>query len=164
MTKVTKKSGPGLKRLEAIALLNKTQVRVGWFESAKYEDGTPVAYIAAIQNFGYAPKNIPPRMGLAAMMTKRKSEWRGIAGKSAEAVMSGGDPLTYLEAMGGFAEGNIREQIASVFDPPLAAATIAARLRKTADGKLTNTLTKPLNDTGHMLATVTHLLNGAKDA
>jgi hypothetical protein len=163
MATITRKPGPGLKRLEAIKLLNKTNVKVGWFESSKYPNGTPVAYVAAIQNFGYAPKNIPPRMGLQSMIDKRKVEWKGVAEQSAQAVMDGEEPLRYLEAMGGLVEGQVREQIASVFEPPLKQATIEARARRTASGEITESLAKPLNDTGYMMASVTHQLNGAKE-
>ncbi len=42
LTKIDK-IGEGFKNREA---------RIGWFESARYEDGTPVAYVATIQEFG----------------------------------------------------------------------------------------------------------------
>lgn len=39
--------------------LNKKQLKIGFFEHSKYPDGTPIAYVAAIQELGYGP--IPPR-------------------------------------------------------------------------------------------------------
>ena len=50
----TRRSNPkGLGDLMAkIEGLGNKQAKAGFFESSKYEDGTPVAYIAAIQEFG----------------------------------------------------------------------------------------------------------------
>ena len=43
----------GSKALEKLAdQIKKSKLEVGFFESAKYPDGTPVAYVAAIQEFG----------------------------------------------------------------------------------------------------------------
>ncbi len=51
-----------LKRLQkALSAADKSDLQVGWFESAKYDDGTPVAGVAAIQEFGSAKNRIPPR-------------------------------------------------------------------------------------------------------
>lgn len=48
-----KRSGPGIRRLQGILKsVNKLNAQVGWFPGAKYQDGTPVAYVAAIQEHG----------------------------------------------------------------------------------------------------------------
>ena len=52
------------KHLEvALNELSGKVAKVGWFEKSKYPKppNVPVAYVATIQEFGYSPKNIPPR-------------------------------------------------------------------------------------------------------
>lgn len=158
MAKVTRRRGPDAAALQRmIDDAGKVECKVGWFASAKYEDGTSVAYVAAIQEFGVPEKNIPPRMGLRSMTEAEKAHWAQIGESSMKRVLKGS--MTFddaLELIGAVAEGDIRKQIASVDSPSLAEATILARIRKTADGKVTITLTKPLVDTGLMLASVTH--------
>ena len=69
-----KHSNPNaFKNLEVnLAQLGNSEAKVGWFENAKYSDGTPVAYIASIQEFGYPEGNIPPRLGMRFTAASRK--------------------------------------------------------------------------------------------
>jgi len=56
------KGGKELNKLLKTALKGgKQSVEVGFFEDAAYDDGTPVAHVAAIQEFGYAEGGIPER-------------------------------------------------------------------------------------------------------
>lgn len=51
---------------ERVAGIGKKVAKTGWFESAKYEDGTPVAYIASIHEYGVSfthPGGTPYRIG-----------------------------------------------------------------------------------------------------
>lgn len=150
--------GPGHNILKALSILKDKGVKVGWFETSKYEDGTQVAYVASIHEYGFAPKNIPPRLGLRQMQVDKKQSWAETSLNAAKAVIRGKPALDMLEAIGGLVEGHVREQIKSVTEPPLKPATIAARARKTASGEVTKSLTKPLNDTGYLMATVTHVV------
>ena len=52
--------------------LAKIEGKVGWFESAEYPEGTPVAYVAAIQELGHG--KIPPRPFMAPAMKKNKEK------------------------------------------------------------------------------------------
>ena len=47
-----KRQGPGIKKLVVALEKSSIKAQVGWFPGAKYADGTPVAYVAAIQEFG----------------------------------------------------------------------------------------------------------------
>jgi hypothetical protein len=47
-----KRQGPGIKVLEKALKISGMKTSVGWFPGAKYQDGTPVAYVAAIQEYG----------------------------------------------------------------------------------------------------------------
>jgi len=46
-----------------VKALSKVKVDTGWFESSRYPNGTPAAYVATIQEYGYqgGGVNIPPR-------------------------------------------------------------------------------------------------------
>jgi hypothetical protein len=162
VAKVTRKSGEGRKRLEAaLASLDGRAGRVGWLDSAKYPDkaGTPVAYVASIHEYGYAPKGIPPRMGMRQMADDKQSEWARVAEHGAKKVIAGeatGDDM--LELIGGVAEGDLRKQIKSVLEPALKPSTLANRARRMGIPveTLSATGAKPLNDTGTMIAHITH--------
>lgn len=53
MAKVKRKPGKtSIDKLVKKLAKDKVTSKVGWFEGAKYEDGTPVAYVASIQEFG----------------------------------------------------------------------------------------------------------------
>lgn len=160
-----------LKQLESM------QTKVGWFESARYENGTPVAYVAQIQEKGWGP--IPPRPFMKPAEIKNKEKWQKTAEFSArkivEGSMSAKDGMTLL---GEVAQGDIIAAITAVTAPPLSPITLMARkfremgkkvtgatigmfARKVKEGKvkasdLSNN-TKPLNDTGVMIATVTNI-------
>ena len=47
-----KRQGLGIKILEEALKISGMKTSVGWFPGAKYQDGTPVAYVAAIQEYG----------------------------------------------------------------------------------------------------------------
>lgn len=138
--------------------------KVGWFSSSVYPDGTPVAYVASIQEFGYPPKNIPPRLGFRELAKAKSNDWSALATKLGKRIVSG--KMTMFDALtliGGVAEGDLRKQISEVTSPPLKEATIEARRRRSASGEArTETGSKPLVDTGYMLATVTHLVTSNK--
>jgi len=161
-TRVERTSGPARKGLnQALSGMGRRQGQVGWFSSSIYPNGTPVAYVAAIQEFGYPNGNIPPRMGLRGMAKDAQPLWSKAAGYGAKLMVNGTWTIDdALEFIGGVAEGSIRKQIASVISPPLKQSTIDARDRRRASGEpSTATGAKPLVDTGYMLATVTHIVS-----
>lgn len=161
MARVTRKPGQGAAILKAaIASLENVTGKVGWFESSKYPDGTSVAYVAAIQEMGFAPKGIPPRMGMRQMAKVKREAWARVAETGAKRIMKGNATAPeMMELIGAVAEADLRKQIKSVTEPPLAESTLAARAAKLAKGdSLTATGSSPLNDTGLMIATATHIV------
>lgn len=157
--KTVRTPGPGAERLKTLLDgLNTGKVgKVGFFPSAKYEDGTPVAYVAAIQEFGYPEGGIPPRSFMRTTMEAQQGEWKAVAKQGAKAVVAGnatGDQV--LEAIGLKAAGDIRKTIATISTPALQESTVAARMRARADKKTVGNLTKPLVDSGILLGSVTH--------
>ena len=149
--------------LKELSRLRNLEVRIGWFSSAKYEDGTPVAYVAAIQEFGYAPKHIVARMGLRGeMIPKKQKDWAEFLERSARMILAGEWHVRdALEAMGSRVAADVQKQIASVKEPLLAIPTLEARARRRGLEHWTDlsaTGQKPLSDTGLMHASVTYMI------
>ncbi len=119
------------------------EVRVGFLEGATYDEGTPVALVAAIQEFGAPSKGIPPRPFMRPTVANHSREWPEQLGKTL--VHFDYDAEKSLGAMGELIGGEIRQAIVDVTAPPLKPATIK---RKGFD--------KPLVDTGHMLGSVNY--------
>lgn len=138
MARVVRKAGPAAERLKFLleGLETNKVGKVGWFDSAKYEDGTPVAYIAAIQEFGHGP--IPPRPFMRTTITARKAEWRALAESGARAILAGNATIeTVLEGIGLQASGDIALTISKIYNPPLSPITIELRRRKRAGQTVT---------------------------
>jgi hypothetical protein len=166
VTKVIHVAAPNRDKLiAALQKLDGVKCQVGWFASAKYKDGTSVAYVASIQEYGYAPKNIPPRMGMRETIAEKQASWGQYAAYGARKVLEGTmTPYDALELLGSRAQGNFYKHISEVTQPPLTFATQAARARRLgipAD-ELTMTGAKPLNDTGLMIASLTHQVTDGK--
>lgn len=135
------------------------QTKVGWFEGNKYPDGTPVAYVAAVQEFGYAEGNIPPRPYFRPTIEAEQKKWATIIGDGARKVIKGSmTPHQALDRVGLVAAGDVRAAIAAVTTPALAPSTLAARKARG------NGSAKPLVDTRVMLPTLTHVTESAGEA
>ena len=117
------------------------EVKVGFFEDATYPDGTPVAMIAAIQDFGAPAKNIPPRPFFRTMIKQGETHWGDDLGKIL--VAADYNAATALSRMGENMVGELQTEIRDWSDPPNAPRTIAAK-----------GFNKPLVDTGQMLKSV----------
>lgn len=161
--------------------LQSKQAKIGWFEASKYPDGTPVAYVAAIQEMGAPGKSIPPRptMRPAAIETEKKV--RELAAQGAKAILSGSQTAdTVMEGIASTVQSQISKNIATLTEPPLSPITLGARKYrqqgKTVTGKtigeiatllkagkldLTGVSTKPLEDTGLLSATLTSVVEDA---
>ena len=122
-------------------------VKVGFLEGATYPDGTSVPLVAALNEFGHGVKSKEgdyyqlPRPFFRRMVAEKSGEWpKAIEGLL---VANNYDARKVLELTGAAIAGQLRQSIVDLVDPPLAASTIA---RKGSS--------KPLVDTGHMLASV----------
>lgn len=159
MAKVRHTEGPAVKALAAaVKGLSGAQGKVGWFPSAKYENGTPVALVAVVHEYGSPTKGIPPRPFMRTTAEAKKAEWQRDAHVLAKAVVNGNiEPGAVIEGVAQKAEGDIRRTIGKLSTPVLKPATIAARKRRLAKGTRVkgNGITKPLVDTGYLLNTLT---------
>lgn len=131
------------KRLDEIAkkLKKKATLRVGFLENATYPDGTPVAMVAAVQDFGSPAQGIPPRPFFRNAVHDHAPEWPNQI--EALARSADYDAEVILGQMGEVIAGQIRQSIIDTNEPPLAPATV--KRKKSA---------KPLVDTGHLLQSV----------
>lgn len=116
-------------------------LRVGFLQGATYPDGTPVAMVAAIQNFGAPRAGIPPRPFFSNMVDDKSGEWSGaMAGLLKQ---TGYDVEKSFELLGDGIAGQLRQSIVDFSGVPLKPATIARK-----------GFSKELIDTGHMLNSV----------
>lgn len=144
-----------------------TEVRVGFLEGATYPDGTSVATVAALNNFGAPGAGIPPRPFFSNMIADKSPQW----GEQFAAVLAATDNEAdkALELMGEGMAAQLREAIVQTTGPanspvtdllkqrfPMGGQTFAdvqdAR-RDVADGE-TAPAGKPLVWTGNLLASV----------
>lgn len=130
-------------KLDAIsAALSKAKtVKVGFLEKAKYPDGTSVALIAALQDFGAPSVGIPPRPFFRNMVAAKNGEWP----EAVRTLLKDNNYAagTVLRLMGEGIAGQLRQSIVDTNDPPLKPATIA---RKGSS--------KPLVDTGVLINSI----------
>lgn len=114
-------------------------LRVGFLSGATYPDGTPVAMIAAINEYGAPSRGQPPRPAFRNMIAAKSKEWGpGIAG-----LLKDHSVNDALRITGEAIAGQLRQSISEITNPPLKPATIR---RKGFD--------KPWIDTGHLLQSV----------
>ncbi|SFN98274.1 hypothetical protein [Xenorhabdus japonica] len=132
--------------------LGKKQVKVGFFAQSQYSDGTPMAYVATIQELGYPAGGIPPRPFMRSAMSENQAKYSGLMAHAAQAAINGDISVSAgLTQVGSVSAGDIKLAIRAVTTPPLKDSTIAARAGRHNKGKATN---KPLVDTGQMLQAV----------
>ncbi len=170
-------------RLAAIAKGFEGRVaKVGWFPSAQYRDGTPVAYIAAIQEFGASNNKIPARPFIRPTIANRKGKWALIMKDGVIAVVKGRATAEQVfEGVGLQAAADIGVTLASGNFEDLSKITLMLRKMRDDDPSLVVTgkvvaeaaarvaagedgsdRTQPLHDTGLMIATLTHQVEGTE--
>lgn len=141
-----KRVGPGVDKVVAtLSGIDNYQGKVGWVESATYPDGTPVAYVATIHEFGAPSRGIPARPFMRPAVDEYGQQWMDLLAQGAkQAMATGGDGRNVLELVTLRAAGDVARKIQAVTTPPLKPATIK---RKGS--------AKPLVDTGQMIQAVT---------
>lgn len=133
------------------------RVRVGWFEDSKYDDNTPVALVAFWQEYG-TKRGIPERPFMRPAEMHNKVKWEQIALQQIRKCIESGRPLTdAMAALGLVVQGDIVHEIRNLTQPALSEKTVKARIRRLAKSttkRPSDTIDKPLVDTGIMLASI----------
>lgn len=146
-------------RLEQLIKELETKVvKVGYFEHSTYPDGTPIAYVAAIQEMGYVKGGIPARPTLHPAMEAGTSNYKNGVARAFRNAMTGADLVAGLSAIGEVAAGDVKQAISSLTSPSLKQSTVDARRRRHHAGKASD---KPLVDSGQMLQAVTYSVEDA---
>lgn len=165
------------------SIKNNYTIQAGWFEKSKYDDGTPIGGIAAVQNYGakipvtdklrgYFGANfnihfkkstqyliIPPTHFMEACVNKNTENWKAQIQKAWTSVFLGNiEPDKAMEMIGMLIEGDIAQAIADVSGPPLSPITIQARLHTYKNEKVPEEtgIGKRLAGTGQMFNAVSH--------
>jgi len=155
MARIRKLGTFDAKLREMAAHLGKANtVRVGFLEGATYPDGTSVATVAAVQEFGSPANNIPPRPFFRSMIAAKSPRWGD--GVATVLKANGYDADRALHQVGDAIKGQLQQSIVDTNSPPLAPATIAAKSKGGTSAASLGVLgpAKPLVDTGHMLNSV----------
>lgn len=150
------------------------QAKIGWPSGKEYPDGTPVAYVAAIQNFGVPEKSIPPRPMLAPTIEENKARWAQVGRKLVHDVANGNlDAADALDGIGRVAAMDLQATVAQITEPELSPVTVLLRKWRKAGRTITGKTVgeaaaaiangvdpgsdnKPLNDTGYLIASIAH--------
>ncbi len=178
MANVTRSNPKGFQvLLDKLKELDGIVTRVGWFSSAAYEDGTKVAKVAAIQEFGAGP--IPPRPFFRPTIAEQKNAWSQYAAQGAKAVLNGKlSAFQVMDGLGERAQEDVKETINQITSPPLSPITLelramkhknpnlkitgaivgqaAAKVRQPGYQLASGTPDKPLIETKTMITTLTH--------
>lgn len=145
---------------------------VGFLEGATYPDGTSVAMVAAIQEFGAPKAKIPPRPFFRNMISDKSPSWPKAVGDLLKA--NDYDAERTLGQAGEGIKGQLQESIINTNSPALSPITVMLRGMKSNDQSLVVTgktvgeaaarvaagktnygaSTKVLDETGHMLNSV----------
>lgn len=151
---MVKRTGPGFAQLKVgLAGLDGIEARVGWFESARYPNGTPVATVAAAHEGGVPSINLPARPFFRLTIAERSNVWMEQVGQGAKSVLEGkrtGSQVLEIVALG--AAADVGKTITRITEPPLQPETIK---RKKGNAK-------PLVDTAQMLQALTAVVGSRK--
>lgn len=147
-------------------------LKVGFLENATYPDGTPVAMVAAINEFGAPNAGIPPRPAFRNMIADKSPTWGDAVEQNL--IARNYDVDAALTAVGMGIKGQLQESIIDLTAPALSPVTLMLRKMKAENPDLVVTAktvgeaarrvaagesaggvsTKPLEETGHMLNSV----------
>jgi len=151
---------------------NASTLSVGWPEGATYENGTPVAQVAAIQEFGAPSRHIPPAAFFRKLIADKSTSWGQNLATALE--MTNYDAKAALEMLGEDMEMQLWDYVVNTDRPELRPITLMLRKMKMQDPSLVVTgktvgeaarlvaqgedysgaSTAKLNDTGTMLASI----------
>lgn len=114
------------RRLEELARKTEEQeVAVGFGWNDSYPDGTPLALVAALNEYGAPSRGIPPRPFMRLTIARNRAGWPALA--AARLKFRNGDVAAALADVGEVIKGQIEDTILSDVPPPNSPATIARK-------------------------------------
>ena len=148
------------KALRPYAGAGKASLAVGILEGAMYEDGTPVASVAAVHEFGAA--HVPARSFMRSTLEQKGERWGQILRHEMKRLK--GDARRALTSLGEVASKDMQKAIEDGLSPALKAATILAKERRGKDNKVIDRKRNqgksrpelPLVDTGTMQEAISY--------
>lgn len=180
--KTTRTSSDASKRMnEALKTIATAEVRVGWFESAKYatKAQTPAAYVAMINEFG-----AHARPFMRPTQDKQKAAWATLMGQLGKRIVTGQMSAEQaMQAMGELVKADIYKTMSEITEPPLSIITLmirkmrkenqaveinativgqlAAYVHEVGEGNVdvSGVSTKPLNDTGYLMDSIAYTVD-----
>ena len=117
------------------------RVKVGFLSDATYPDGTSVALVAAVNEFGKPAIGQPPRPAFRLMVAEKRGTWP--AAVEANLKATDYDAHKTLDRMGQGIKGQLQQSIRDLWEPPLKPSTVRRK-----------GFAKPLINTSHELNSV----------
>lgn len=118
-----KRKGINKAVLNLLKDVKKKKVAVGLFPQHVYPDGTPIAYVASIHEFG--AKGMPPRSFMRTTIKAQRNEWRQQMAGAIKAVSMGAiDYTDALDQIGALGAGDVVKTIDRMEEPKLDPKTV----------------------------------------
>lgn len=124
-----------------VSLSKADRVNVGFLSGATYPDGTSVAMVAAVNEFGKPAIGQPPRPAFRNMIREKSPSWGSAVAGAVKAADY--DSKKALALVGQGVKGQLQESIKKLQEPALKPVTVKRK-----------GFSKPLIDTGHELNSV----------
>lgn len=147
------------KKLKELAGM-KANLKIGFFQNAKYPDGTPVAYVAYLNEMGI---HNPRRPFLKRTVRKNLKKWvKGIKSSVKFGGFSRNSVLNAYRKAGIVAVGDVKKTIRSWEPGGNSPKTVAMKRRRGRSGKNTKAINPEtvLIDSGLMISSVSYEVEG----
>ena len=131
----------GKKYFRELKKMTDMEIQVGFQGDQKYEDGTSIAQVAAVNEFGAS--DIPERPFMRQSFENHEGELQAVCDAAQRLVSSGGSAEQALQQVGVVAKGLVQDEIVNGGFAPNAESTIKKKGSE-----------QPLIDTGTMRQSV----------
>lgn len=142
--------------------LRSAEVSVGVHSDEQGADGTTMALIAGVHEFGAPSRNIPARPFIRPTFDENRGRYERLMVRAARLAMAGTSLRVGLALVGQQVTADIQRRIRAGISPPLAPSTLARRGRRTAEsGAANNVFTgpTPLIDTGRLINSIRYVVS-----
>lgn len=139
----------GKKYFRELKKMTDMEIQVGFQGDQKYEDGTSIAQVAAVNEFGAS--DIPERPFMRQSFENHEGELQAACDAAQRLVSSGGSAEQALQQIGVVAKGLVQDEIVNGGFAPNAESTIKKKGSE-----------QPLIDTGTMRQSVNFVVKRSK--